>query len=303
MGTPDFAAVTLTSLINSGHTVCGVISQPDKPVGRHFELKPTPVKKTALDAGLDIYQPETLKNEAILPLLKELLPDIIVVAAYGKILPEYILDFPEYGCINVHASLLPKYRGASPINACIINGDKKTGVTIMYMEKGLDTGDMIDKCETDIAEDETVETLHDRLALMGGELLIKVLSDIEKGTATKTPQNNDEFTYAPLIRKSDCKIDYVSKTAHEVDCFVRGLYPFPGAHMIINGELFKVYGVKVLDISGTPGRILSASQKTGLVIACREGAVEITDMLPQGKKRMTARQYLGGHTIDASNAD
>ncbi len=303
MGTPDFAAVTLNALIASRHTVCGVISQPDKPVGRHFELRPTPVKKAALDAGIEVYQPETLKNEAILPLLNELKPDIIVVAAYGRILPEYILNFPKYGCINVHASLLPKYRGASPINACIINGDKQTGVTIMCMEKGLDTGDMIDRCVTDIADDETVETLHDRLADMGGKLLIKVLDDAQAGKITKTPQNNDEFTYAPLIKKPDCKIDFTSKTAREVDCFVRGLYPFPGAHMIIDGALIKVYGVKVLDENGAPGHILSAQQKTGLVIACKEGAVEITDILPQGKKRMSARQYLGGHAIEAKTAE
>jgi len=297
MGTPDFAAVSLKALMESNHEIVGVISQPDKPVGRHFELKPTPVKAQALSGNLPVYQPDSLKNEAILPLLKELNPQLIVVAAYGKILPEYILNYPKYGCINVHASLLPKLRGAAPINYAIIDGEEKTGVTIMYMEKGLDTGDMIDKVETKITDTDNVETLHDRLAVMGGELLLKVIEDLEKGKATRTPQNHDEHTYAHMIHKEDCKIDFYNKTAIEVDRFVRGMCPFPGAFMTVDDTNYKVYSVNVSDKNSAPGKILEANQKQGLVIACKEGAVEIIELLPQGKKRMTAKQYFAGHTL------
>ena len=298
MGTPDFAAVSLEALANSGHEICGVISQPDKPVGRHFTLTPTPVKVTALNHGYKVFQPETLKNEAIKPLLQELNPELIVVAAYGKILPEYILNFPKYGCINVHASLLPKYRGAAPINFCLINGEKETGVTIMYMEKGLDTGDMINKVITPITDEDTAETVHDRLADLGGELLLKVIKQLEEGAAVRTPQNHAEFTYAPMIHKPDCLIDFKNKTAREVFNFVRGLSPFPTAYMMINGKSYKVYSCREVNMNSDAGKVICADPKKGFIIACKEGAVEITELLPQGKKRMDAKSFLLGRAVN-----
>ncbi len=298
MGTPDFAAVSLEALANSGHEICGVFSQPDKPVGRHFTLTPTPVKVTALKYGYPVYQPETLKDKAALPVLEELKPELIVVAAYGRKLPSYILDYPKYGCINVHASLLPKYRGAAPINFCLINGEKETGVTIMYMAQGIDTGDMIDKVVTPITDEDNAETIHDRLAFLGGELLLKVIKQLEDGTAVRIPQNDAEHTYAPMIHKEDCKIDFREKTARQVFNFVRGLSPFPTAYMMINGKSYKIYACKETQMTGDAGKVLCADPKKGFIIACKEGAVEISELLPQGKKRMDAKSFLLGRTVE-----
>ncbi len=297
MGTPDFAAVSLEALAKSGHEICGVFSQPDKPVGRHFTLTPTPVKVTALNYGYKVFQPETLRDKAALPILEELEPELIVVAAYGRKLPSYILDYPKYGCINVHASLLPKYRGAAPINFCLINGEKETGVTIMYMAEGIDTGDMIDKVSTPITDEDNAETIHDRLADLGGKLLLKVIEDLEKGTAVRTPQNHNEHTYAPMIHKEDCKIDFKNKTAREVFNFVRGLSPFPTAYTVINGKNYKVYSCKVAKESGTSGEVICADPKKGFIIACKEGAIEILEILPQGKKKMDAKSFLLGRAV------
>ena len=216
MGTPDFAAASLKAMTDAGLDVVGVVSQPDRPKGRGHKLVPTDVKAAALEAGIEnIYQPEKLRNGELQPVLDKLKPELIVVVAYGKILPDYIIDYPKYGCVNVHASLLPKYRGAGPIQWAIINGEKVTGVTTMKMDSGLDTGDMLLKAETEIGEYETAEELFDRLAVIGGDLLLKTIDGLEKGSITPTPQNDEEHTYAPMISRETGVIDW-SKSAREI---------------------------------------------------------------------------------------
>ena len=216
MGTPDFAAASLKAMTDAGLDVVGVVSQPDRPKGRGHKLVPTDVKAAALEAGIEnIYQPEKLRNGELQPVLDKLKPELIVVVAYGKILPDYIIDYPKYGCVNVHASLLPKYRGAGPIQWAIINGEKVTGVTTMKMDSGLDTGDMLLKAETEIGEYETAEKLFDRLAVIGGDLLLKTIDGLEKGSITPTPQNDKEHTYAPMISRKTGVIDW-SKSAREI---------------------------------------------------------------------------------------
>ena len=271
MGTPDFAVPILNSLVEEGHEVCAVITQPDKPAGRGFKLSQPPVKRRALELGIPVYQPETLKNEAILPLLQELSPELIAVAAYGKILPGYVLDFPPRGCLNVHASLLPKYRGAAPIHHAILNGEAETGVTIMYMERGLDTGDMLLKARTPITGEDTVGTLHDRLAALGGPLLCRAIASLDSLTPEK--QDDAAHTYAPMIEKDDARLD-LSQPAEALARRVRALSPAPGAFLFHAEKPFK-----------------------GLVIACGEGALKLESVRPQGKPTMTAEQYLTGHPL------
>lgn len=292
MGTPDFAVLPLQALIKAGHEVCAVITQPDKPTGRGYKMTPPPVKVAATDAGIPVYQPQTLKNNAIADLLEKLAPELIVVAAYGKILPEYVLNFPKHGCINVHASLLPKYRGAAPINRCIMEGETKTGVTIMYMEKGLDTGDMLAKCATAITDEDNAESLHDRLAQMGAALLVQTLDLLDDITPVK--QNDAEHTYAPMLEKSDCRIDF-TKSAREVFNQIRGLSPFPGAFTLLEGKVLKVYAAAIVGGHGTPATVIDGE---GLTVACGEGAVRLTVIKPEGKKSMTDSQYLNGHPIE-----
>lgn len=294
MGTPDFAVPILNSLVEEGHAVCAVITQPDKPAGRGFKLSPPPVKRRALELGIPVYQPETLKNEAILPLLQELSPELIAVAAYGKILPGYVLDFPPRGCLNVHASLLPKYRGAAPIHHAILNGEAETGVTIMYMERGLDTGDMLLKARTPITEEDTVGTLHDRLAALGGPLLCRAIADLDSLTPEK--QDDAAHTYAPMIEKEDARLD-LSQPAEALARRVRALSPAPGAFLFHAEKPFKVLFARPVPGSGSPGEILAVDRRQGLVIACGEGALKLESVRPQGKPTMTAEQYLTGHPL------
>ncbi len=296
MGTPDFAVAPLRALVQAGHEICAVITQPDKPTGRGYKMTAPALKSAAAEMGLEVHQPDTLKAGALLPLLREKQPQLIAVAAYGKLLPEYILDFPSYGCINVHASLLPKYRGAAPINHAIINGETETGVTIMYMEKGLDTGDMLLWESTPIAEDDNAGTLHDRLSDMGGRLLTAAGAAAETCALTPVKQNDSLHTYAPMIQKADCHIDF-SKSATAVRNQIRGLAPLPGAFTTLGGKLLKVYGGRVTDGDGPPGAVLYADRAHGLVIACGKDAVALTELKPEGKKKMSAAQYLTGHTL------
>lgn len=291
MGTPDFAVAPLEALCAAGHDVCAVLTQPDKPTGRGYKLTPPPVKVAALALGIPVHQPETLKNNAIADLLEEYQPELIAVAAYGKILPEYVLDFPAYGCLNVHASLLPKYRGAAPINRCLMEGERETGVTIMYMEKGLDTGDMLSWESTPITDEDNAESLHDRLAEIGARLLVWTLAQLP--TLTPVKQDDAAHTYAPMLTKADCRIDF-SKTAREVFNHIRGLSPFPGAFTVLDGKVLKVYASTVVEGSGTPGTVID---NTGLTVACGEGAVRLTTIKPEGKKAMLDTQYLNGHPI------
>ncbi len=302
MGTPDFASVSLQALIDAGYDVVGAVSQPDKPKGRGHKLMPTEVKVTAENAGIKVYQPETLKNGELRPVLDELRPDLIVVAAYGKLLPEYVINYPEYGCVNVHASLLPKYRGAAPIQWAVINGDKTTGVTTMKMEKGLDTGDMLLKTETQIGEYETSEELFDRLAKIGGELLVKTVEGLEKGNITPIPQNHDEATWAPMITRETGKIDW-TKSPGEICKLICGMNSWPLAQTLYKGETLKIAEAVIADgdtenQKAKCGEILSLDKGKGLKVAAGNGAIYIKTAQFAGSKRMNIEDYARGHDIE-----
>lgn len=296
MGTPDFAAECLKALCEEGsNEIVGVVSQPDKPQGRHMELKPTAVKAYALKRGLKVYQPETLKDGAILPLLEELRPELIAVVAYGRILPEYVLNFPKYRCVNIHASLLPRFRGAAPIQRAVMAGDKVTGVTAMYMEKGLDTGDMIMKYEIPIGEEETSGSLHDRLAQLGGKALIETVERFKRGDFSAEKQDDSQSCYAAMLSKGEGEIDW-SLSSEEIYNRVRGMNPWPLSYSYINGKRFVVDFVKKIRGSGLPGEVLFADER-GMGVACGEGAVLMESIKLEGKKKMPVSDFLRGHKI------
>ena len=297
MGTPDFAVYALESIIKAGHEVQAVITQPDKAKGRSKALVPTPVKAKAMEYDIPVYQPEKLRAEENVTLLKAINPDIIVVAAYGQILPESILNIPKYGCINIHASLLPKYRGAAPIEWSIIDGEQVTGVTTMYMEKGLDTGDMIEKAEVLIEADDTGLTLHDKLAAVGAELIISTMEKLENDTATRTKQNDDESCYASMLSKDMGSIDF-TKDAVEIERLIRGLNPWPCAFTKIDGKGVKLFKAQVCPVSdgAKPGEIVEVTKKT-FTIACGKDGLMIKNLQPEGKKPMDTVSYLNGNKI------
>lgn len=295
MGTPDFAVPCLDALIKDGNEIAGVFTQPDKPKGRRAVLTPPPVKERALRDNIRVYQPATLKNGEAFALLQELAPEMIVVVAYGKILPKEILDLPEKGCINVHASLLPEYRGAAPIQQAVLDGKKVTGVTAMYMDVGLDTGDMLMKTELDIGENETAEELHDRLSQAGAELIVKVVHAAEKGELQREKQDESKASYVGMLTKEMSKIDF-SETAQQVHNKVRGLYSWPGASAAVSGKKVKIHSTRLAKGSGTPGQVLSLKP---LIVACGEGAVEIKELQPEGKKRMDASSFINGLHISS----
>ncbi len=298
MGTPEFAVPSLKRLVEDGHEIAGVLTQPDKPKNRGMKLTASPVKAAALTHGLPVYQPATLKDDGVYDTLSGLAPDLIVVAAYGKILPKRILDLPRLGCINVHSSLLPKYRGAAPINWAVLNGEPETGVTIMYMAEGLDTGDIISQRATPIDPDETVETLHDRLAVLGAELLGETVAAIGAGTAHRTPQDDGESSYAPMLSRELSPIDF-SRSAREIHNQVRGLIPWPATTMEIQGQMFKIFAVEETGIrSDRPAGALLGADKRGINVACGDGRVlRILELQAPGKKRMKAVDYLRGHSL------
>ncbi len=300
MGTPDFAVPSLAALLEAGHEVCGVFCQPDKPVGRHQnKLQAPPVKQFALSNDIPVFQPVKLRDGTALAQLKELAPELIVVAAYGRILPDDILALPPKGCINVHSSLLPKYRGAAPINWAVINGDAETGVTIMHMATELDAGDIIDQVSTPIDPDETVEAVHDRLAALGGELLVKVVGEIAAGTAKRTPQDHEKATLAPMLSRALSPIDW-TRPAKAIHDQVRGLVPWPATSTdILGGGVVKVYAVtETGETTGkAPGTILAAGNP-GIDVACGDGKViRITELQAPGSRRMAAADYLRGHPL------
>ena len=295
-GTPDFAAEILNTLALNGHNIIGAVSQPDKPKGRGHKLLPTDVKLKAQELGICVYQPETLKDEAFLPVLKELNPEVIVVAAYGKILPEYIIDYAQYGCINVHASILHKYRGAAPIQWSVINGDKTTGVSIMRMDYGLDTGDVIDTAQTPIGEYETAGELFDRLSKLGAELLLTTLSKLESNTAVFTPQNDKESTYAPKITKENSRIDW-NKPADVISKLICGMSPFPTAITTYNKEPLKIFEAEKASEAGAPGEILKIAKGKGMLVACGSGALYVKTVQFAGGKKMNIEDYARGHEI------
>ena len=298
MGTPDFSVASLRRLVEDGHTVCGVFTQPDKPKGRGMELCASPVKELALENGLPVFQPVKMRDGTALAQIKALEPDILVVVAYGRILPDDILAVPKYGAINVHGSLLPKYRGAAPIQWAVLNGDKITGVTTMYLASEMDTGDIIYTAETEIGEYETSGELFDRLKDMGAELLVKTLRDIDAGTAPRAPQDHSKASYVTMLDKSICPIDW-NKTPREVLKHIYGLQPWPVATMELEGKTVRVFAAKYTDgkTEKVPGAVVS-TDKGGLEIACAGGeTLLITELQAPGKKRMGAEDYLRGHQI------
>ena len=298
MGTPDFAAVSLKKLIDEKFDVVGVFTQPDKPKGRGMKLFPCETKQVAVEHNLPVYQPAKLRDGEALAILKELQPDILVVVAYGKLLPNDILELPKYGAINVHGSLLPKYRGSAPIQRAVLNGEKITGVSTMYLAEEMDAGDVIYTAETEIGEFETSAELFDRLADMGAELLVKTLRDIEAGVAPRTAQNHSEATFAPPLQKTECPIDW-NKSPREIIKHVYGMQTWPVATAMIDGSEFKIHAAAYTETNTNkvPGAIVSAG-KAGIEIACADGkTVMITELQAAGKKRMKASDYLLGHPI------
>ena len=296
MGTPDIAATCLKKILADGFDVVGVYTQPDRPKGRHMKLVASPVKEVAAVAGIPVFQPEHFREEETVTELRELKPDICAVVAYGRILPQKVLDVPPLGCINIHASLLPKYRGSAPYQWAVLDGLAQTGVTAMYLCREMDAGDIIDVSKTPIGENETAGELLDRLAVLGAELLSKTLRRFEGGKVPAVPQNEAEVSYAPMLDKSICPIDW-AKTAQQVHNHVRGLHPWPVATMELQGKTVKVHATRVVEGSGRPGEILGLT-KTGLRIACGEGAVEILSLQAEGGKRMAAPDYFRGHPLE-----
>ena len=302
MGTPDFAKESLESVYTAGHEIIGVVTNIDKPKGRGMKLVASPVKEFALSKNFKIYQPEKVRNNIeFIEEMKSLEPDVICVVAYGKILPKEILDIPKLGCVNVHGSLLPKYRGAAPIQWAVLNGDKKTGITTMYMDVGMDTGDMILKEEVEIGPDETTGELWERLSKIGGKILVKTLEQIENGTAPRVPQN-DEFTMAPMLDKEMSKIDWNNKTATEIKNLVRGLDPIMGTYSYLNGKKIKIWKVDVLpedNIEMENGTVVRADSKDGLYIKAKDGIIKVIEIQGENAKRMTVQEFLRGNNIEA----
>ncbi len=295
MGTPDFAVPSLEALIKAGHNVCAVLTQPDRPAGRGMKLLPPAVKVAAEAHNIPVHQPTKLKNDALLPLLEEYDPDIIAVVAYGRILPKYILDYPKYGCINVHGSLLPKYRGAAPIQWAVLNGDEKSGVCTMYMNEGLDTGDIIECVETPIGENETAESLFDRLSAIGADALVSTFELIENGNATRTPQDESKATYAKILTREDGKI-FWEKSAREVRNTIRGSYSWPIAYTMLDDVKIKIYhAIKGKKTNDPAGRVISISD-AGMEVACGNGeSIIVTELQFPNAKRMAPADYFRGH--------
>ena len=290
MGTPDFAVPCLQRLLEDGHEVPAVFTQPDKPVGRHAVLTPPPVKQLALSHGIPVYQPTKMRDGTVAALLRELAPDCLVVVAYGRILPQEILDVPPRGCVNIHGSLLPRYRGAAPIQWSVIRGETVTGVTSMFMDAGMDTGDIIDTLTTPIGENETAGELFERLAPLGARLLSTTLAAIADGTVTRRPQNDAEATMAPMLEKAMGRLD-LTRPAQELHNQVRGMNPWPGAFCTAGGKTLKIHETRVTAGSGAPGTLLCADPVT---VACGEGALQLVTVQPEGKPRMAAEAWLRG---------
>ena len=297
MGTPEFAVPCLQKLIDLGHEVTGVFTQPDKPQGRKMILTPPPVKQLALENGLTVYQPVKMRDGTALEMIKEANPDLAIVVAYGKILPKEILDYPKYGCINIHASLLPKLRGAAPIQWSVINGCKTTGVTSMQMDEGLDTGDMLIKGEIAIGENDTAGEMHDKLSVLGAEILEKTIDSLLKNELKPEKQNHDEFTYAPMLSKELSPIDW-NCSAQEIHNKIRGLSPWPSANAKLNGKIVKIHKSVLADGKGkSAGEIVESGKR--LVVACGDlNCIEILTLQAEGKKAMSASDFLRGNPVE-----
>lgn len=295
MGTPEFAVAALSALYEAGRTIAGVYTRMDMPKNRGMKLQPPPVKQYALEKGLPVFQPKGLRRPEVQEQLAALEPEVIVVAAYGRILPQRVLEMPKYGCINIHASLLPAYRGASPINACILHGEQEAGVTIMQMDAGIDTGDMLLKSATRILPEESYGSLHDRLAALGGEAIVQALALLEQGRLHPEKQP-EEGTYAPMIQTEDCRITFEGG-AREISCAIRAYDPQPGAFCLLGGNKIKLFGGALEQAEGrhgTPGAIVKVDRR-GVFIACGEGVVRVLQVQAAGGKRMPADAYFRGH--------
>lgn len=298
MGTPEFAVPCLQKIIDEGHEVIGVVTQPDKPKGRGKKLAMPPVKELALKYDIPVYQPLKAREESFVDTLKEMNPELIVVVAFGQILPKSILDIPKYGCVNVHASLLPRYRGAAPLNWVIINGEEKTGVTTMYMDEGLDTGDMILKSEIALDDEITAGELHDKMMIDGAKVLKETIDLIEKCEAPREKQSNEDTCYSPIMNKSLGNIDW-NKSAIEIHNLVRGINPWPSAYTTYEGQTMKVWKTKVINKNSDkqPGTIISVD-KEGINVSTSEGIVQIKEIQMAGKKRMEVPEYIKGNNIN-----
>lgn len=298
MGTPDFAVGTLEALVDAGHQVVGVVTQPDKPKGRGKNMQFPPVKETALAHNLPVYQPVKVKEEAFVEILREMAPDVIVVVAFGQILSKEILDMPKYGCVNVHASLLPKYRGSAPIQWAVINGEKESGVTTMLMNEGIDTGDMLKKVVVPLDEKETGGSLFDKLAGEGARLLVETLKELEQGTATRTPQQDQEATHAKMLDKKLGLIDF-SKSAVEIERLIRGLNPWPSAYTALNKKTLKIWEANVIEkeAAGAFGEIVEVT-KESVYVKTGNGLLELVEVQLEGKKRMKVDAFLRGCKVE-----
>ena len=296
MGTPDIAATCLKKILADGFEVVGVYTQPDRPKGRGMKMVWSPVKEVAIAENIPVFQPENFREEKEVEQLRALNPDVCAVVAYGRILPQRVLDIPRKGCVNIHASLLPKYRGSAPYQRAVLDGLKETGVTAQHMVLKMDAGDVIDVAKTPIGPDETAGELLDKLAVLGADLLSKTLTRFAQGDVVGTPQNEAEVTFAPMLDKSMCPIDW-NRTAQQIHDQVRGLHPWPVATMELQGKKFKVHATAIVEGSGKPGEILGLT-KTGLMIACGDGAIEVRSLQAEGGKRMAAPDYFRGHPLE-----
>lgn len=303
MGTPDFATQSLKKLVEENYDVVLVVSQPDKPKGRGMHLVPTPVKEYALSQNIEVVQPEKIRGDInFINKLKEVDADIFVVVAYGKILPKEVLELPKYGAINVHGSLLPKYRGAAPIQRSIMNGEEVTGITTMYLDEGMDTGDMLLKKEVTIEVDDTYETLHDKLKIIGADLLIDTIKEIEAGTIKREKQDETIATVAPMIEKPECKLDF-SKTSKEIYDLIRGVYPFPCSFAELDdGRVFKIHKAEIeddIDVSDiSSGEVIASDPKNGLIVKCSDSAIRLSEIQERNSKRITDIEYIRGKKIE-----
>ena len=297
MGTPDFAVSTLESLVKGGHEVIAAVTQPDKPKGRGKAVQYTPVKEKALEYEIPVYQPVKARDPEFVELLKGMDPDVIVVVAFGQLLPKAILDIPKYGCVNVHASLLPKYRGAAPIQWAVIDGEEVSGVTTMLMDEGLDTGDMLEKAEIVVDEKETGGSLFDKLSALGGELILSTLEKMENGTITRTPQGDSTTSYAKMLKKTMGEIDWHME-AVKIERLIRGLNPWPSAYTSLKGKTVKIWSADVVagESTGNPGRVTVTKDK--LLVECGENFLSITELQLEGKKRMETAAFLRGFTVE-----
>ena len=298
MGTPDIAATALVRLIADGKNIVAAVTREDKPRGRGNVMTPTPVKSLALENGIPVYTPKTLRDVSFMQILGECAPDLIVVVAYGKILPREVLEYPTHGCINMHVSLLPKYRGAAPMQRAIMEGESETGVTVMYMDEGLDTGDILSTVAFSISDTDDFESIHDRSAELGSRLLSETVDAIAQGNVKRIKQDSSLATYAAKVEKEDCKIDF-TLDAPTVDRRIRGVTPIPGAFCYLNGKMLKICRASVTDGCGTPGEVITLDSvgAGSITVACGSGAISVSTLIPEGKGRMSAGDFIRGRKI------